>query len=175
MSARLFVGNLPFDVTENDLKEFFAPAGPLSHIFLPVDRETGKKRGFAFVEFAEDAQAAEALRRFNNQQFKGRPLALSEARARESRPHAAQDARSRVPRLSDAYDAGSSMDAGVGRRERRGRSNVRRHGKPGGHGGRFDDSARRGPRRERAGGRVFGLDADDIDENEDFTDEEVDE
>jgi hypothetical protein len=175
MSARLFVGNLPFDVTEDDLKELFAPVGQLSNIFLPVDRETGKKRGFAFVEFAESAQAAEALRRFSNQEFKGRPLAVSEARARESHPAPAQPSRSRVPRITDTFDSGSSMDAGGGRRERRGRGQARRHSKSGGFGGRFDESARKGPRRERAGGRVFGLDYDDLGEEEDLTGDEVEE
>src|SRR5215472_6227199 len=85
MSVRLFVGNLPYSVTETALREHFSAIGPLSYVYLPVDRETGKPRGFAFVEFSERAQAEEAIRRFNNQAFMGRPLAINEAREREDR------------------------------------------------------------------------------------------
>lgn len=83
MSVRLFVGNLSFDVTEAELKELFSASGPPSYVRIPTDRETGKPRGFAFVEFGDRAQAEDAIRRFNQQLFKGRPLAVNEARARE--------------------------------------------------------------------------------------------
>lgn len=86
MPVRLFVGNLPYDATEDELRQHFSAAGPVSYVFMPMDRETGKKRGFAFVEFDTAEQAQEAIRQFNNQAFKGRPLAVNEARARESRP-----------------------------------------------------------------------------------------
>ncbi len=85
-ASRLFVGNLPYDATATELKEFFSSAGVVSHVSLPVERESGKPRGFAFVEFPDPAHAQEAVRRFHNQPFKGRPLAVNEARARESRP-----------------------------------------------------------------------------------------
>ena len=83
MAVRLFVGNLPYDVTEAEVRTHFAAVGPLSFLALPMDRTTGKPRGFAFVEFRDQADAEEALRRFNNQEFKGRPLAVHEARARD--------------------------------------------------------------------------------------------
>src|SRR5512139_1865068 len=86
MSVRLFVGNLPYDVTEPDLREFFSSIGPLSTVIIPVDRETGKRRGFAFVEFSDPAQAEEASRKLNNQSFRGRNITINEARARENRP-----------------------------------------------------------------------------------------
>ena len=86
MPVRLFVGNLPYDTTEEELKDHFSPVGNLSYVFIPLDRETGKKRGFAFVEFNDAQQAQEAVRQFNNQPFKGRALAVNEARAREARP-----------------------------------------------------------------------------------------
>src|ERR1051325_597293 len=86
MPVRLFVGNLPYNVTEAELREIFSAIGPLSYLSLPTDRETGQLRGFAFVEFNDRAQAEEAIRRLNNQLFKGRPLAVNEARAREDRP-----------------------------------------------------------------------------------------
>src|SRR5262245_48086225 len=88
MSVRLFVGNLPYDASEDEIRAHFASAGKLASVFIPVDRETGRKRGFAFVEFDDGAGAQEAIRLFNNQPFKGRPLAVNEARAKEpgSRP-----------------------------------------------------------------------------------------
>jgi len=86
MPVRLFVGNLSYEVTESDLREFFSPVGPLSTVIIPMDRDTGKPRGFAFVEFNDQAQADEANRRLNNQPLKGRNVTINEARARESRP-----------------------------------------------------------------------------------------
>ncbi len=83
MSVRLFVGNLPYDVTESELREFVSPAGTPISVRIPTDRETGRPRGFAFVEWAEAAQAEDAIRRFNQQVFKGRPLVINEARPRE--------------------------------------------------------------------------------------------
>ncbi len=85
MAVRLFVGNLSYTTTEADLRAYFGTIAPPSQVVLPVDRETGRPRGFAFVEFAERTHAEEAIQRFNGQPFNGRPLAVSEARAREDR------------------------------------------------------------------------------------------
>ena len=86
MPVRLFVGNLPYDATEEEIRSHFSTAGNVLNVFVPVDRETGRKRGFAFVEFSDAAAATEAIRLFHSQPFKGRPLAVNEARAKESRP-----------------------------------------------------------------------------------------
>jgi cold-inducible RNA-binding protein len=86
VSVRLFIGNLPYAATEADLREHLSGVGEPSQIVLPTDRETGRPRGFAFVDYADRAVAEEAIRRFNQQPFKGRPLAVSEARPREDRP-----------------------------------------------------------------------------------------
>ncbi len=86
MGVRLFIGNLPYGATEADLRAHFAPVAEPSHVVMPVDRETGRPRGFAFVEFAERPQAEEVIRKFDAQPFQGRNLAVSEARAREDRP-----------------------------------------------------------------------------------------
>jgi len=85
LAVRLFVGNLSYATTEADLRSYFGGVAPPSQVVLPVDRETGRPRGFAFVEFPERSQAEEAIQRFNGQVFNGRPLAVSEARAREDR------------------------------------------------------------------------------------------
>ena len=86
MSVRLFIGNLPYAASEAELREHMSSVGAPSQVVLPIDRETGRPRGFAFVDYADRAVAEEAIRRFNQQPFKGRPLAVSEARPREERP-----------------------------------------------------------------------------------------
>jgi cold-inducible RNA-binding protein len=86
VSVRLFIGNLPYAANEADLREHLSSVGAPSQVVLPVDRETGRPRGFAFVDYADRGVAEEAIRRFNQQPFKGRPLAVSEARPREDRP-----------------------------------------------------------------------------------------
>ncbi|PYR08282.1 MAG: hypothetical protein DMG00_15445 [Acidobacteria bacterium] len=85
MPVRLFVGNLAYSTTEADLRSYFGTVAAPSQVVLPVDRETGRPRGFAFVEFADRAHAEQAIQKFNGQVFNGRPLAVSEARAREDR------------------------------------------------------------------------------------------
>lgn len=85
MAVRLFVGNLSYGTTEADLRSYFGTIAPPSQVVLPVDRETGRPRGFAFVEFQDRAHAEQAIQKFNGQVFNGRPLAVSEARAREDR------------------------------------------------------------------------------------------
>ncbi|HXH06266.1 MAG TPA: hypothetical protein VNI83_06715 [Vicinamibacterales bacterium] len=100
MGVRLFVGNLPYSTTEAELRQYFSAVAPPTAVAVPVDRETGRPRGFAFVEFADATAAQEAIRRFNGQPFQGRPLSVSEARAREDRgprPAGAGPARSAGP------------------------------------------------------------------------------
>jgi RNA recognition motif-containing protein len=86
VSVRLFIGNLPYAATEAELREHLSSVGAPTQVVLPTDRETGRPRGFAFVDYADRAIAEEAIRRFHQQLFKGRPLAVSEARPREDRP-----------------------------------------------------------------------------------------
>ncbi|MGH9384859.1 MAG: RNA recognition motif domain-containing protein [Vicinamibacterales bacterium] len=83
--VRLFVGNLPYQATEDDLRTHFSQVGKPTQIVRPLDRETGRARGFAFVEFADRTAAEEAIRKLDGQLLMGRPLAVSEARAREER------------------------------------------------------------------------------------------
>jgi len=85
LAVRLFVGNLSYSTTEAELRTYFGSVAPPSQIVLPVDRETGRPRGFAFVEYLDRGQAEQAIQKFNGQTFNGRPLAVSEARAREDR------------------------------------------------------------------------------------------
>jgi cold-inducible RNA-binding protein len=85
VAVRLFVGNMPYGATEADLRAHFATAGEPSQIVIPVDRETGRPRGFAFVEFLDRSVAEAAIAKFNQQPFMGRSLSVSEARPREDR------------------------------------------------------------------------------------------
>jgi cold-inducible RNA-binding protein len=86
VSVRLFIGNLPYAASEAELREHLSGVGEPTQIVLPIDRETGRPRGFAFVDYADRAVAEAAISRFDQQPFKGRPLAVSEARPREDRP-----------------------------------------------------------------------------------------
>lgn len=86
MAVRLFVGNMPYGATEADLRSHFSAVGAPSQIVIPVDRDTGRPRGFAFVEFLDRGMAEQAISRFNQQPFMGRSLSVSEARPREERP-----------------------------------------------------------------------------------------
>lgn len=85
MAVRLFVGNMPYGATEADLRAHFATVGDPSQVVIPVDRETGRPRGFAFVEYNERPLAEAAVVKFNQQPFMGRSLSVSEARPREER------------------------------------------------------------------------------------------
>jgi len=86
VAVRLFVGNMPYGATEADLRAHFSGVGAPSQVVIPMDRETGRPRGFAFVEFLDRGMAEQAIERFNQQPFMGRSLSVSEARPREDRP-----------------------------------------------------------------------------------------
>ena len=86
VSVRLFIGNLPYSATEADLRSLFGEVAQPQQVVLPVDRETGRPRGFAFVDFTERSDAEQVVEKFNGHPLQGRPLAVSEARAREDRP-----------------------------------------------------------------------------------------
>src|SRR5579862_7245614 len=85
MGTKLYVGNLSYDTTENDLRDLFAQAGAVTSVNLMQDRETGRPRGFGFVEMATEADTANAISMFNGKDFKGRALTVNEARPREER------------------------------------------------------------------------------------------
>jgi cold-inducible RNA-binding protein len=86
VSVRLFIGNLPYAASEAELREHLSSVGEPTQIVLPVDRETGRPRGFAFVDYADRSVADSANSRFDQQPVTGRRLAVSEARRREDRP-----------------------------------------------------------------------------------------
>ena len=85
ISAKVFVGNLSFRTTKEELTELLAPAGPVVDVYMPADRTTGKPRGFAFVEFATKAEAEEAIRQLNGRDVGGRALKVNLAEDRPQR------------------------------------------------------------------------------------------
>jgi cold-inducible RNA-binding protein len=83
---KLYVGNLSFETTENDLQDLFEQHGQLDEVHLMMDRMTGKSRGFAFVTMNDNAHSAAAITALNGHELNGRALTVSEARPREERP-----------------------------------------------------------------------------------------
>ncbi|HEX2913594.1 MAG TPA: RNA-binding protein [Chloroflexia bacterium] len=84
MAVKLFIGNLPFKATDDSLQELFSQAGEVVSTRVITDRETGRSRGFGFVEMASKEEADRAIEMFNNYSLQGRPLAVNEARPREA-------------------------------------------------------------------------------------------
>lgn len=82
---KLYVGNLPFSTTDNDLREMFAPYGEVESATLVTDRDTGRSRGFGFVEMTNDSEAAAAISALNGKDSGGRPLTVNEAKPRAER------------------------------------------------------------------------------------------
>ena len=83
MSTKLYVGNLSFRVTSEDLQEHFATAGEVNSANVVMDRETGRSRGFGFVEMASEDAANNAIAQFNGQEYDGRNMVVNEARPRD--------------------------------------------------------------------------------------------
>jgi RNA recognition motif-containing protein len=83
MSTKLYVGNLSFRVSSEDLQEHFATAGEVNSANVVMDRETGRSRGFGFVEMASEDAANNAIAQFNGQEYDGRNMVVNEARPRE--------------------------------------------------------------------------------------------
>ena len=86
MNTKLYVGNLSFDVIENDLQDLFAQHGPVNAVDLIMDKMSGRPRGFAFVSMATKEGADAAIQALNGKEWKGRALTVNEARPREERP-----------------------------------------------------------------------------------------
>jgi len=81
-NARVFVGGIPYAATEEELKAHFGAAGTVVSVFLPIEKETGRKRGFGFVEFNTPDEQGKAIDMYNNTDFGGRMISVSAARPR---------------------------------------------------------------------------------------------
>ncbi len=82
---RLFVGNLPFRMSRDELFDLFAQAGEVTSVHIPTDRETGRSRGFGFVEMDDAGAMDQAIQMFNGSSVSGRALVVNQARPREER------------------------------------------------------------------------------------------
>src|SRR5690349_23553176 len=85
MSMKLYVGNISFQTSREDLQQLFAQAGTVQSVNVIEDRDTGRSRGFAFVEMSTNAEAAAAIEQFNGKEIGGRFLKVNEAKPREIR------------------------------------------------------------------------------------------
>jgi len=85
MSMKLYVGNLSFGTSSNDLQTLFAQTGTVESVSVIEDRETGRSRGFGFIEMATKEEGAAAIQKFNGQELGGRTLKVNEAKQRENR------------------------------------------------------------------------------------------
>jgi cold-inducible RNA-binding protein len=113
MSSKVFVGNLDFKTSKDEVQALFTQAGPINDVFLPMDRESGRPRGFAFVEYESESDAAKAIEQFNGKELNGRPLRVNAA---EDRPRGAHRAGGPPPQ----YDNGGFGGGGGGGRGGRG-------------------------------------------------------
>jgi RNA recognition motif-containing protein len=86
MGKKLYVGNLPFSVTDQDLNSIFGEIGAVTSARVITDRDTGRSKGFGFVEMTNDEDAAKAISKFDGGELEGRQIRVNEARPMESRP-----------------------------------------------------------------------------------------
>ena len=85
MSKKLYIGNLPYSVTDTALRELFTPLGEVSSVSIITDRNTGQPKGFAFIEMADDAAAKQAISQINGKTLENRAITVAEARPQEQR------------------------------------------------------------------------------------------
>ena len=185
MSVRLFVGNLPYSATEVDIRQHFGTVGDPLQVVIPTDRDTGRPRGFAFVDYDDRGVAERAIQQLHGQPFKGRPLSVSEARPREARPpmgaggfSAPRPPMGGAPRPMGGGPPGDSGPYRTPRGDHANR-NFGPNKPPKGRGGlnfgksRNQEGKARGPLKERLSGRMFSVDEDARFRDEDDTGEEV--
>ena len=150
MGNKLYVGNLPYTVRDSDLEQAFSEFGAVTSAKVMMERDTGRSKGFGFVEMGSDAEAQAAINGMNGQSLGGRNVVVNEARPMEPRP----------PRSGGGggYGGGGSYGGGGGAGRREGSSGGRRESGGGGYGGGNDGGFRSpygtGPR--GGGGRSGG-------------------
>lgn len=86
MAKRLYIGGVSYSTTEQALRDAFAQAGNVESVFIVMDKQTGRSKGFAFVEMVSDEEAQAAIDMWNGKELDGRRLVVNEARPKEERP-----------------------------------------------------------------------------------------
>jgi len=104
MGNKLYVGNLPYSFRDDDLQQAFAAHGTVTSAKVMMERDTGRSKGFGFVEMGSDAEAQTAISAMNGQQYGGRGIVVNEARPMEPRP----------PRSGGGYGGGNRSGGGYG-------------------------------------------------------------
>ena len=125
MGNKLYVGNLPYNVRDSDLEQSFGQFGTVTSAKVMMERDTGRSKGFGFVEMGSDAEAQAAINGMNGQPLGGRSLVVNEARPMEPRP----------PRSGGGGYGGGGGGGGYGGGRREGGGGGRREGGGGGDGG----------------------------------------
>lgn len=85
MSTRVYIGNLPYSATDDQLAQLFAPYGEVTEVTIPIDRDTGRAKGFGFVQMSDDAAARTAISELNGATLGDRAIRVNEAQARPER------------------------------------------------------------------------------------------
>ena len=134
MGNKLYVGNLPYSFRDEDLQQAFAAHGSVSSAKVMMERDTGRSKGFGFVEMGSDAEAQAAINGMNGQQFGGRGLVVNEARPMEPRP----------PRSGGGGGYGGGGGGGYGGGAGGGRSGGGGYGGGAGGGGGYGGGGRSG-------------------------------
>ncbi len=114
MSAKLYVGNLPYSTTEQVLKDLFGKAGSVVSASIIMDRETGRSKGFAFVEMDNDSEAEKAIQMYNGYSLDRRELRVSIARPKEERSSSGGYNSSRSSGYSNSSRSGGSKSSKSG-------------------------------------------------------------
>ena len=86
MSVKVYVGNVSYDAIAGEIENLFSEVGHVVEVFLPVDRATGRPKGFAFVQFSDEEAVPEAIQKFDGYELNGRTLRVSEAEEKQPRP-----------------------------------------------------------------------------------------
>jgi RNA recognition motif-containing protein len=122
METKLYVGNLSYDATEEELKTLFSQAGVVQSVAIIKDRETGRSKGFAFIEMTNQAEAQAAISQLNGKQYRDRALTVNIARPREERGGFGGGGGFGSGRGGGGYDrrGGGAGRPGGGNRDRRG-------------------------------------------------------
>jgi RNA recognition motif-containing protein len=114
MGKRLYVGSLPFDTTEAQLQELFAACGTVASAKVIMDRETGRSKGFGFIEMSTDAEAQAAVQKMNGFTVGTRQIVVNEARPQENRPRTGGGGGGGFNRSSGGYGGGGGFGGGGG-------------------------------------------------------------
>ena len=144
MGNKLYVGNLPYSVRDEDLQQSFGQFGAVTSAKVMMERDTGRSKGFGFVEMGSDAEAQAAIAGMNGQPLGGRSVVVNEARPMEARP----------PRTGGGFGGGSGGGGGYGGGGGGGYGGGGRSGGGGGYGGGGNDGGFRSP--YGGGGRSGG-------------------